>query len=212
MLYRSKGHACKASSRRIAKTERLTRKPCAHQPCGRERCERLPRHPRSASAFSRGLTRLRHRVVAACGGADAGREVRGRLAFVQGQGSSVDLSFAVSPLGAAYLAMLFVPNLLWARLRSRKADPAFGGVSPVRPKARTGRVGRVRPKMYFVADGFPSHDRKHSSPRVGNPRGRSGILEGSTHLLARVSAPCKAFVSRQFVHRAARRSLWLRKT
>jgi hypothetical protein len=31
--------------------------------------------------------------------------------------------FRFSPLGTAYLAMLFVPNLLWAGRRSRRANP-----------------------------------------------------------------------------------------
>jgi hypothetical protein len=39
-------------------------------------------------------------------------------------GSAVDLSFSFSWLGTAYLAMLFVPNLLWARLRNERADTA----------------------------------------------------------------------------------------
>jgi len=34
------------------------------------------------------------------------------------------VSFAFSPLGAAYLAMLFIPNALWARLRCKDADLA----------------------------------------------------------------------------------------
>ena len=34
------------------------------------------------------------------------------------------MSFALSPLGAAYLAMLFIPNAFWARRRNRDADPA----------------------------------------------------------------------------------------
>ncbi|MEI9938578.1 MAG: hypothetical protein WDO69_15280 [Pseudomonadota bacterium] len=35
----------------------------------------------------------------------------------------LELSFAFSPLGITYLAMLFVPNALWARLRSPEAAP-----------------------------------------------------------------------------------------
>lgn len=34
------------------------------------------------------------------------------------------VTVAFSPLGAAFLGMLLFPNVLWARLRSREADPA----------------------------------------------------------------------------------------
>lgn len=41
------------------------------------------------------------------------------------------MSFGFSPLGAAYLTMLFIPNLLWARLRSGQAAPAPAKENPL---------------------------------------------------------------------------------
>jgi hypothetical protein len=40
------------------------------------------------------------------------------------------VSFGFSSLGAAYLGMLFIPNLLWARLRGRQAAPVSPKESP----------------------------------------------------------------------------------
>jgi hypothetical protein len=57
-------------------------------------------------------------------------------------GLAADVGFAFSPLGAAYLAMLFVPNLLWARVRIRETAPASPKESsPLLALERIGQAG-----------------------------------------------------------------------